>query len=280
MLWREKVSRRGNLELSLLSIYLMNRTNGTNATAPQDILLAGFSFGTKAILGYLYNDCFDDHGVLLRKSFFFAFVSSLIGIGLVVAFFGYRFIKVIMFLGGIFFGAVIVYDSTIPIRTQIMLSIVTGIFCGVIALLQMKIGVFVKGFVAGFMVGHLVLTTIEPYLPISKWVKLSILGACSLVLAVVALMNERATMITGTAGLGAHLASYGGYFATMPPVHPDGQYWIAAVITGGVTIIAIVFQVTVSAKGLSSDKFSHWFSTTQAAGSGGYAAVHDGHWLC
>ncbi|CAK4627761.1 unnamed protein product, partial [Aphanomyces euteiches] len=91
----------------------------------------------------------------------------------------------------------------------------------------------------GDMIGHLILSTIEPYVPIADWFQYVLLGVSSLVFAGLAIRNEGPTMIVGTAGLGAHMISYGAYFATLPPVRSDGKYWIPAVITDVVAAIAI-----------------------------------------
>ncbi|CAK4289319.1 unnamed protein product, partial [Aphanomyces euteiches] len=205
-------------------------------------------FKTKVILAAAYSFFVDDYGDLYDEGLFIVFLALMILSGLILALCGYRWIKPIMFVSGLILGMVIAFLSELPLPGQIILSIACSLVCGLIVVCKMGIALCVKGLVAGFMIGHLILSTIEPYVPIADWFQYVLLGVSSLVFAGLAIRNEGPTMIVGTAGLGAHMISYGAYFATLPPVRSDGKYWIPAVITGVVAAIAIVFQFKVSAR--------------------------------
>ncbi|KAF0731227.1 hypothetical protein Ae201684P_011850 [Aphanomyces euteiches] len=230
-----------------------------NASRP---ITADFPFGTKATLPNIFGSLYD-HGDSSHTAMLMILAVMMISLGLFIAFYGFSQKKAVVFIDGFLFGMVIVYDSSIPLHTQIIISIVTGAMSGCVALLQMKIALSMKGFVAGFILGHIALSLIQPYQSLPEWLQLCFLLATSIALATMAVRKEREAMISATAGIGSYLLSFSVYFATLSLVNRKGQPWIPGVMTAVVAAAAAYYQAKVSAKDKKSDTFKMWFKAEE-----------------
>ncbi|KAG9402727.1 hypothetical protein AC1031_007336 [Aphanomyces cochlioides] len=224
-----------------------------NASRP---ITADFPFGTKATLPNIFGSLYD-HGDSSHMAMLMILAVMIISLGLFIAFYGFSQKKAVVFIDGFLFGMVIVYDSSIPLHTQIIISIVTGAMSGCVALLQMKIALCMKGFVAGFILGHIALSLIEPYQSLPEWLQLCFLLATSIALATMAVKKERETMISATAGIGSC------YLLSFLSTLGKGQPWIPGVMTAVVAGAAAYYQAKVSAKDKKSDTFKMWFKAEE-----------------
>ncbi|KAH3715191.1 transmembrane protein 198-like isoform X2 [Dreissena polymorpha] len=131
--------------------------------------------------------------------------------GILYTFFGYRCFKMVMFLTGFLFGAILVYLICMEERTFTPLinagiALGAGILCGLLTMLVQYVGLFITGFNLGVSVAVCVLILLEQFIhPQTLWIPIGVLVGTGIIFALVTLRFQKAGTILGSSVFGGIL---------------------------------------------------------------------------
>jgi hypothetical protein len=145
----------------------------------------------------------------------------LVLLGVLFAFFGYRLIKIVLFLIGFVIGCSVTYfiilafssdhlDQTWVPYTAAGVSVVVGIICGVLTICVYYIGIFLAGASIGFLLTWFVLAAINiPFF--REHIYIPVLGAIvgAAIVGGISLWIQKWFFILGTAILGSFMIGWG-----------------------------------------------------------------------
>lgn len=245
----------------------------------------------------------------------YAVASLTILIGLVWAFFGYRILKIVLFLAGFVLLSYVTYQTLFAFKEvpqamgqysdYIILGIaaVMGILGGLLILKLFRIGVFCLGFIFGAVVAVVVVsftplisvisnsTSVDP--KFTMWITLACIVGLGILCGILAVIFIRPVVIFVTAWNGAFMAMYAvdkmaktdllhilkGVFNWKMPVKPiDPKDWPPYVIFGGLVLIAvlgIIVQSKITARGVRRNAHGNESDTRKPLGEDEIPLIQD-----
>jgi hypothetical protein len=142
-------------------------------------------------------------------------------IGIVFAFFGYRLIKIVLFLIGFVIGCSLTYFTILAFSsdhlhetwvpyTAVAVSVVVGIICGVLTICVYYIGIFLAGASIGFLITWFILAAIDiPFF--REHIYVPVIGAAvgAVTVGLMSLWIQKWFFMLGTAILGSFMICWG-----------------------------------------------------------------------
>jgi len=155
-------------------------------------------------------------------------------LGLILCFCGYRLFKPVLFIVGFVVGAgicyyVLWYHTNVGLVVLIVGPIIAGIILGLFMIFVAMAGIFLLGAVLGFLLWSMVISARDGGLIHNEIAIYVGLGACTLIGGVVALIFQKALIITATSFGGAYAVVVGvdrfvhGGFSRVIPLLIEGN---------------------------------------------------------
>eukprot|EP01102_Stenamoeba_stenopodia_P021795 TRINITY_DN887_c0_g1_i1.p1 TRINITY_DN887_c0_g1~~TRINITY_DN887_c0_g1_i1.p1 ORF type:complete len:313 (-),score=78.74 TRINITY_DN887_c0_g1_i1:75-1013(-) len=212
------------------------------------------------------------------------FALMLIGFGIAYCFFGYKLFHILLFVLGWVLGTVIFYnvlDEHTQLKTWIVIviAVVVGIACGVLAIIFYFVGIFLLGALLGLIFITSILSVREGTLIHNQTVRIVVVVSVSLAFAIAALLLQRIMIIVATGVSGAYWIVSGidylikGNLSAFIPemfrgnldnLQPNWKTWLMLAFLIVLSIAGITVQLVKTAKDheftpmVNADRFKCW----------------------